>query len=48
MFDGNAVTVWVAGSTLTDVCGEREGLEKATKEWIELDVDDVEDALEWV
>lgn len=48
MFDGNAVTVGVAGRTLTEVWGEREALEKGTEEWTELDVDDVEDAFEWV
>lgn len=48
MFDGNAVTVGVAGRILTEVCGEREVLEKGIEEWTELDVDDVEDAFEWV
>ena len=48
MFDGNAVTVGVAGRTLTEVCGEREVLEKGIEECTELDVDDVEDAFEWV
>ena len=48
MFEGNAVTVGVAGRTLTDVCGEREVLGKGTEEWIELEVDDVEEAFEWV
>lgn len=46
MFDGKAVTVGVAGRTLTEVCGEREVLEKGIEEWTELDVDDVEDAFE--
>lgn len=46
MFEGNAVTVGVAGRTLTEVCGEREGLVKGTDEWTELEVDDVEDAFE--
>ena len=46
MFEGNAVIVGVVGRTLTDVCGEREVLEKGTEEWTELEVDDVEDAFE--
>ena len=46
MLEGNAVTVGVAGRTLTEVCGEREALEKGTEEWTELDVDEVEDAFE--
>ena len=40
--------VGVAGRTLTEVCGEREGLEKAAEDWMELVVEDVEDALEWL
>ena len=48
MFDGNAVTVGVAGRTLTEGCGEREVLGNGTEEWTELDVDDVEDAFECV
>lgn len=48
MFEGNAVTVGVAGRTLTEVRGEREVLEKGTEEWTELEVDDVEDAFEWL
>ena len=48
MFEGNAVTVGVAGSTLTEVCGEREVFGKGREEWTELDVDEVEEAFEWV
>ena len=48
MLDGNAVTVGVAGRTLTEVCGEREVLGKGTEEWMEFEVDDVEDAFECV
>lgn len=48
MLEGNTVPVGVAGSTLTEVCGEREGLGKGTEEWTELEVDEVEDAFEWV
>lgn len=48
MFEGNAATVGVAGRTLTEVCGEREVREKGTEEWTELEVDDVEDAFEWL
>ncbi len=48
MLEGNAVTTGVAGRTLTEPCGEREGLEKGTEEWTELEVEDVEDAFEWV
>lgn len=48
MLEGNAVTIGVAGRTLTEVCGEREVLENGTDEWTELEVDDVEDAFEWV
>ena len=40
--------VGVAGRTLTEVCGEREGLEKVAEDWMELVVEDVEDALEWL
>ena len=48
MFEGNAVTVGVAGRTLTEVCGEHEVLENGIDEWTELELDDVEDAFEWV
>ena len=48
MFEGKVEKVGVAGRTLTEVCGEREGLEKAAEEWIELVVEDVEEALEWL
>lgn len=48
MFDGNAVMLGVAGRSFTEVCGEREVWVKGTEEWIEFDVDDVEDAFEWV
>ena len=48
MFEGNAVTVGVAGRTLTEVCGECEVLENGTEDWTELELDDVEDAFEWV
>ena len=48
MFEGNVEMVGVAGRTLTEVCGEREGLEKAAEEWMELVVEDVEEALEWL
>jgi hypothetical protein len=37
----------VAGSTLTELCGDREAFPKGTEEWTEFVVDDVEDALEW-
>ena len=48
MFEGKVEMVGVAGRTLTEVCGEREGREKAAEEWMELVVEDVEDALEWL
>lgn len=48
MFEGNEEMVGVAGRTLTDVCGEREGLENGAEEWIEFEVDEVEEALEWL
>lgn len=48
MFDGNAVMVGVAGRSLTEVCGDREVWGNGTEEWTEFDVDDVEDAFEWV
>lgn len=48
IFEGKVEMVGVAGRTLTEVCGEREGLEKAAEEWMELVVEDVEDALEWL
>ena len=39
--------VGVAGRTLTELCGDRDTRFRA-EEWTELDVDDVEEALEWV
>ena len=48
MPEGKDEVVGVAGRTLTEVCGEREGREKAAEEWMEFDVDDVEEALEWL
>lgn len=36
------------GRTLTEEWGEREVLEKLTLEWMELDVEEVEEALEWL
>lgn len=48
MFEGKVEMIGVAGRTLTEVCGEREGLEKAAEEWIELVVEEVEEALEWL
>ena len=47
MFEGNAVTVGVDGSALTEGCGDLEDLGNGTTELTELDVEDVEDALEW-
>jgi len=38
----------VEGRTLTEEWGEREVLEKLTLEWMELDVEEVEEALEWL
>ena len=48
MFEGKVEMVGVAGRTLTEVWGEREGLEKAAEEWMEFVVEDVEEALEWL
>ena len=46
--EGKEETVGVDGRTLTEVCGERVVLENGTDEWIELAVDDVDEALEWL
>ena len=46
--EGKAETVGVEGRTLTEVWGERDVLAKGIEEWTELDVEDVEEALEWL
>ena len=38
----------VEGKTLTEGCGDLDDFEKGTDEWTELDVEEVEEALEWV
>ena len=49
MAEGNAEVVGVAGRTFTDVCGDREGVGRCVMpDVMELDVEDVEEALEWV
>ena len=51
MFEGNAEVVGVAGSTLTEECGDRpldNGFGFIAEDCTELEVDDVEEALEWV
>jgi len=47
MLDGNAAVVGVAGRTLTELCGERDARLRA-EEFTEFEVEDVEEALEWV
>ena len=46
MLEGKDETVGVAGRTLTDVCGDREVLENGAEEWIEFEVEEVDEALE--
>lgn len=46
MFEGKEEMVGVAGRTLTDVCGDREVLENGAEEWIEFEVEEVDEALE--
>ena len=54
MLEGNVVAVGVDGRTFTELCGERQLVLVAllidgnAEEWTELEVDDVEEALEWV
>lgn len=51
MLEGNVVVVGVEGRTLTEGCGERLGalaVEGKAEEWTELEVEEVEEALEWV
>ena len=48
MFEGKEVTVGVEGRALTDVWGDLDDFEKGTEELTELDVDEVEEAFEWV
>lgn len=50
MLEGKAVVVGVEGSTLIELCGEREGRRDSGKaeEWTELELEEVDEALEWV
>lgn len=54
MLEGKVVVVGVEGRTLTEVCGERPVVFEAllvdgkAEEWTELDVEEVDEALEWV
>lgn len=54
MFEGKVVAVGVDGSTFTEVCGERPLflvallMDGKAEEWTEFEVEDVEEALEWL
>lgn len=48
MLEGKDVTVGVEGRTLTEACGDLELLEKGTEECTEFEVDEVDEAFEWV
>lgn len=48
MFEGNEVTVGVDGSTLTEEWGDLEVLGKGMDECTEFEVEEVDEAFEWV
>lgn len=48
MLEGKDATVGVEGRTLTEVCGDLDDFENGTEEWMELEVEEVEEAFEWV
>ena len=47
MLEGKEDVVGVAGRTLSEVCGERDDLRLMAEEFTELEVDEVDEALEW-
>lgn len=47
MLEGKVEVVGVAGRTLTEECGDRDGLFMVAGEAIDMEAEDVEEALEW-